>query len=93
MIIAKVIDELVSTKKKDHLYGQKLLLVQPLDLDGKEQGEPVLAIDGVDAGLGDRVLLVQDGYAAMHVLGQFDVPLEAAVIGVIDRIDLFDSAG
>ncbi len=90
MIIGRVIDELVSTQKGEYFHGQKLLLVQPLDLNETDMDEAVLAIDGADAGIGDRVLLVQDGFAAMHVLGQFQVPVDAAVIGVIDQIDFFD---
>lgn len=91
MIIGRVIDHLVATQKQSPFEGQKLLLVQPLDLDGEERGEPVLAIDGVDAGSGDRVLVVQEGWSAMYVLGRFFTPVDAAVIGVVDRIDLFDS--
>ncbi len=91
MLIGKVIDDMVSTHKGEHLHGQKLLLVQPLQPEGGEDGEAVLAIDGADAGIGDRVLLVQDGFAAMHVLGRFQMPIDAAVIGVIDRIDLYDA--
>ena len=91
MIIGRVIDEMVATQKMEPFQGQKLLLVQPQDLQQKDMDEAVLAIDGADAGIGDQVLLVQDGFAAMHVLGQFWVPVDAAVIGVIDRIDFFDS--
>ncbi len=89
MIIARVVDQFVATRKDTSLEGQKLLLVQPLTLAGEEKGEALLAIDGVDAGVGDRVLLVQDGWAAMWVLGQFSKPVDAAVIGVIDQVDLF----
>lgn len=87
MLIATVKDQLIATQKHPCYSGQRLLLVQPLDLRGYEQGEPILAIDGVDAGVGDRVLLAQEGWAAMHVLGQFNTPVDAAVIGVIDRVD------
>lgn len=91
MLIARVIDQLIATQKQPTYVGQKLLVVQPLTLDGRDTGETVLAIDGADAGIGDRVLLVQEGWAAMHVLGQFNTPVDAAVVGVIDRIDLFDT--
>lgn len=89
MIVARVVDQLVATRKDTSFEGQKLLLVQPLTIEGDEKGEAILAIDGVDAGIGDRVLLVQDGWAAMWVLGSFSKPVDAAVIGVVDRIDLF----
>lgn len=88
MIIGRVADQLFASQKNAAFEGQKLLLVQPLDLEGVDMGEPVLCIDGADAGIGDRVLVVQDGWAAMKVLGTFFTPVEAAVIGVIDRIDL-----
>ena len=89
MIIGRVIDELVATQKDDAFEGQKLLLVQPLSPEGEENGEAFLAIDGADSGVGDRVLVVLDGYAAMYVLGKFFTPVDAAVIGVVDRVDLF----
>ncbi|HSR50612.1 MAG TPA: EutN/CcmL family microcompartment protein [Acidobacteriota bacterium] len=89
MVIGKVVDEMVATHKKEPFHGQKLLVVQPLSLEGEDWGEAILAIDGADAGMGDQVLLVQDGFAAMHVLGQFYVPVDAAVIGVIDHVNLY----
>lgn len=88
MIIGQVVDELVSTCKHSALVGQKLLLVQPIDLQGSESGEPVLAIDGVDAGVGDRVLLTQEGFSAMHVLGEFYTPVDAAILGVVDSVHI-----
>lgn len=90
MLIGRVIDQLYATQKQSVYEGQKLLLVQPLTPEGEEMDEPVLAIDGADAGIGDRVLLVQEGWAAMHVLGRLNSPVDAAVIGVIDHVDLFD---
>lgn len=89
MIIGRVIDELVATRKDDAFEGQKLLLIQPLTPEGEESSEEFLAIDGADSGIGDRVLVVLDGYAAMYVLGKFFTPVDAAVIGVVDRVDLF----
>ena len=91
MIIGRVVDQLFATHKNSAFEGQRLLLVQPLTLTGEATGEPVLAIDGVDAGVSDLVLVVQDGWAAMKVLGKFFTPVDAAVVGVIDQIDLHDS--
>ncbi len=90
MILGRVVDPLVATRKDPCFEGHKLLLVQPLDLDGSDLGDTVLAIDGVDAGVGDQVLLVQDGWAAMKVLGRFFTPVDAAVIGVVDQVDFYD---
>lgn len=91
MLIARVVGRLVASQKYDKLQGEKLLLVQPLGLDGKPRGGPVLAIDGVQAGVGDRVLLVQDGKAAMAVLDKGLAAVDAAVVGVIDQVDLQES--
>jgi ethanolamine utilization protein EutN len=62
--------------------------VQPLGLDGKDRGTTILAIDSVDAGPGDRVLLVQDGRAAQLALGKGTAAVDAAILGVIDSVDL-----
>ena len=88
MIIGQVVDQLVSTCKHPAFVGQKLLLVQPITLQGTDTGDPVLAIDGVDAGVGDQVVLTQEGFSAMHVLGEFYTPVDAAVLGVVDSIHL-----
>lgn len=90
MLIGRVVDQLFSTQKDPIYEGHKLLLVQALDLKGDPMNEPVLAIDGVDAGIGDRVLLVQEGWSAMHVAGRFNTPVDAAVVGVVDRVDLVE---
>jgi ethanolamine utilization protein EutN len=68
------------------------LLVQPLNLDGSDRGEAVLALDSVDAGVGDRVLLVMEGFSAMTAVGRPNSPIDMAVIGVIDTVDLVDGA-
>jgi ethanolamine utilization protein EutN len=88
MLIGRVIGNLVATRKHDKLEAAKLMLVQPLDLDGKARGEPVLAIDSVDAGVGDRVLLVQEGKSAMQVLGRGLSAVDAAIVGVVDEVSL-----
>ena len=88
MQIARVVGTVVATQKNAKLEGAKLLLVQPLDLDGGAKGPTVLAIDSVDAGIGDRVLLVQDGKAAIQALGRGVAAVDAAVIGVIDEVEM-----
>lgn len=88
MLIGRVVGNVVATQKHAKLEGSKLLLVQPLDLEGQQRGTTVLAIDGVDAGPGDRVLLVQDGKAAQLVLDKGLAAVDAAVVGVIDSVDL-----
>jgi ethanolamine utilization protein EutN len=61
-------------------------MVQPLDLDGMNRGDPVIAFDAVDAGGGDQVLLVTEGFSAMTSVGRPESPIDMAVVGVIDRI-------
>lgn len=88
MLIAHVIGELISTHKHQSHVGRKALIVQPLDLDGSKRGDAVIAFDAVDAGVGDRVLLVTEGFSAMTSVGRPESPIDMAVVGVIDRIDL-----
>ena len=88
MTIGRVLGSVVATQKNAKLEGAKLLLVQPLDLDGAPRGGAVLAIDGVDAGVGDRVLLIQDGRSAQLVLGRGVSAVDAAVVGVVDAVEL-----
>jgi microcompartment protein CcmK/EutM len=89
MLIARVIGDLVATRKHSDHEGRKLLLVQPLNLDGSDRGAAVIALDAVDAGAGDRVLIVTDGFAAATAVGRpLPSPIDMAVIGFIDRVDL-----
>jgi microcompartment protein CcmK/EutM len=90
MVIAKVVGTVVSSQKNAKLEGTKLLLVQPLDLEGMARGGVVLAIDSVDAGVGDRVLLVQDGKAAQTALDRGTAAVDAAVVGVVDSVSLVE---
>ncbi|MCC7010853.1 MAG: EutN/CcmL family microcompartment protein [Acidobacteria bacterium] len=88
MQIGRVIGTLVSTQKHRALVGAKLLLVQPLAADDAPRGAPLLAIDSVGAGVSERVLLVLEGRAAGEALRKKAAPVDAAVIGIVDRVDL-----
>lgn len=88
MLIARVVGELVATQKHPSHEGRKVLLVQPLNLDGSDRGDPVVALDAVDAGVGDRVLLATEGFSAMTAVDRPQSPIDMAVIGFIDRVDL-----
>jgi ethanolamine utilization protein EutN len=88
MLIGKVIGDVVATQKSPSHHGRKILVVQPLHLDGSDRGEPVLALDAVDAGIGDQVLIVTEGWSAMTAVGRPNSPIDTAVVGVIDAIDL-----
>ena len=88
MQLARVIGTLVATQKHRKLEGAKLLLVQPLTLDDQPRGTPVLTIDSVGAGVGEKVLIVIEGRAAGDALGRKAAPVDAAIIGIVDRVDL-----
>jgi microcompartment protein CcmK/EutM len=88
VLIGRIIGDVVATQKAPSHEGRKILVVQPLNLDGSDRGEPVLALDAVSAGVGERVLLVTEGYSAMTAVGRPNSPIDAAVIGIIDSIDL-----
>ena len=88
MLIGRVIGDVVATQKHPSHEGRKALLVQPLNLDGTNRGDAVVALDSANAGIGDRVLLVMEGYSAMTSVGRPNSPIDMGVIGVIDRIDL-----
>jgi ethanolamine utilization protein EutN len=91
MQIAKVISRVVSTEKNAKLAGATLLLIQPLTLDDRPQGAALLAIDSVGAGVGEKVLVVIEGRSAGDALGQKRAPVDAAIIGIIDRIDYVET--
>ena len=88
MLLGRVVGNVVATQKNAQLEGSKLLLVQPEDVNGTPRGAAVLAIDSVDAGVGDRVLLIQDGRSAQLILGKGVAAVDAAVIGVVDAVEL-----
>jgi ethanolamine utilization protein EutN len=88
MLIGRVVGELVATQKHASHEGCKILLVQPLNLDGTNRGDPVVALDAVDAGVGDPVLLATEGFSAMSAVGRTRSPIDLAVIGFIDHIEL-----
>ena len=78
----------MSTQKNKKLEGAKLMLVQPLTLDEKPRGTTLLAIDSVGAGVGDKVLVVIEGKAAGDALGKKAAAVDAAIVGIIDAVDV-----
>jgi ethanolamine utilization protein EutN len=87
MQIARVIGTVVATQKHRKFEGAKLLLVQPLNLDDSPRGTALLAVDGVGAGVHEKVLLVLEGRAAGETLGRKAAPVDAAVVGIIDHVE------
>ena len=87
MLIGRVIGNVVATRKNLKLDGEKLLLIQPLELSGAAKGTPIIAIDRMGAGPRERVLYTQDGRTAQQILGRGTAGIDAAILGVIDEID------
>ena len=88
MTLSKVTGTIVSTQKNENLKDYKLLIVQPIDLDGKPIGRDMLAIDQVDAGVGDTVLVIQEGGAAQQLLKRKDVPVHTIIVAVVDGLSV-----
>jgi microcompartment protein CcmK/EutM len=88
MILCKVTGTTFATIKKEALDDKKILICQPIDLDGKFIGRDILALDSVDAGVGDTVLVVQEGQAAAQILKRKDAPVHSIVVAVVDGIDV-----
>ena len=88
MQIARVVGTVVATQKHRKFEGAKLLLVQPLALDDTPRGATLLAVDSVGAGVHEKVLVVIEGRAAGEALGRKAAPVDAAIIGIIDQVDV-----
>ncbi len=89
MILAKIVGTVVATRKDDRLVSNKLLVARPMDPHGKAEGTYLVAVDTVDAGVGETVLIVS-GSSARMATGMKDVPVDAAVVGIIDNIDVVE---
>ncbi|MGA9408151.1 MAG: EutN/CcmL family microcompartment protein [Bacteroidota bacterium] len=88
MTLCKVTGTIVSTQKNQTLKEYKLLIVQPIDLNGALMGKEALAIDTVDAGIGDTVLIIQEGAGAQQALKRKDAPVHTVIVAVVDGIDV-----
>jgi len=86
MLFARVIGNVVCTRKDEKLNGSKLLLVQPVDIDGKPKGNPLVAIDVVGAGEGELVLIVQ-GSSARQTKRTEGNPVDCAIFAIVDTIE------
>ena len=83
MFIAKVVGNLWATRKEETLVGRKLMIVEPAKLDGTPIGEQLVAVDTIDAGIGEMVIVAQ-GSSARKAVGQQDSPVDAAIVAIID---------
>jgi microcompartment protein CcmK/EutM len=87
MILARIVGTVVATRKDPRLVSNKLLVARPMDPRGKAEGNYLVAVDTVDAGVGEAVLIVS-GSSARMAEGLKDCPVDAAVVGIIDAIDV-----
>jgi ethanolamine utilization protein EutN len=88
MQIARVIGNVVATVRHPIYKGHKLLLVQPLALDGSERGRSYIALDFVRTGKGDRVLVVNEGQSGRQMVEDATAPVRSVIVGVVDEITL-----
>ena len=87
MLLAKIVGTVVATRKDPRLVSNKLLIVRPVDPKGKAEGSYLVAVDTVDAGVGETVLIVS-GSSARMATGMKDCPIDAAIVGIVDTIDV-----
>jgi ethanolamine utilization protein EutN len=87
MLLARIVGTVVATRKDPRLVSNKLMLARPIDPKGKAEGNYLVAIDTVDAGVGETVLIVS-GSSARLATGLKDTPVDAAIVGIIDNIDV-----
>lgn len=89
MIVGKVVGNVWATIQDPSFIGTKLMIVQPLDLmDRTPTGSSILAVDVVQAGIGDLVLVVYEGSSSRLSLNNERTPCEAIIVGIVDHVDL-----
>jgi ethanolamine utilization protein EutN len=89
MILARVLGNIVATQKNPRYAGGRVMLCQQITPEGEATGTTVLALDSVDAGEGDVVLIVQEGWSASTAATkEAGAAIDSAIVGVVDRIDL-----
>jgi len=87
MQLGRIIGTVVSTAKYEGLEGHKLLVVQPLDARSRDQGPPVVAIDGIGAGVGEVVMWCRGKESSFPFMPR-TVPTDASIVGIVDRVNL-----
>jgi ethanolamine utilization protein EutN len=89
VLIAKIVGTVVATRKDPRLVSNKLLVARTMDPRGKADGAYLVAVDTVDAGVGETVLIVS-GSSARMAAGLKDCPVDAAIVGIIDAVEMSD---
>ena len=88
MFLAKVEGSVVATQKNEHLRNNRLLVVAPVDPYNKPNGTSVVALDVVDAGEGDLVLVMREGGSARIIFNNSEMPLQLVVVAVVDHLEV-----
>jgi ethanolamine utilization protein EutN len=88
MHIGRVVGTVVATRKDERLTGCKLMITQPLNVEKKPKGEAVITVDTVGAGIGE-IVIYTTGTAARHAADKLQSPIDAAIIGIVDNIDVY----
>ncbi|MFP5262969.1 MAG: EutN/CcmL family microcompartment protein [Blastocatellia bacterium] len=87
MILARVVGNVVATQKNYRYEGGRILVVRPVDLDGADAGDEMLVLDSMDAGVGDTVIVVREGWSAStSSTGSPGAAIDSAIVGVVDTI-------
>ena len=87
MILGKITGTVVSTEKHKVLEGHKLLIVQPINPDGEKKGKSLVAIDVVQAGIGDIALVMDEGNSGRMILGDPEAPVRSVIVGIVDAVE------
>jgi microcompartment protein CcmK/EutM len=85
VLLARIVGTVVATRKDPRLVSNKLMVVRPVDPKGKPEGNTHVAVDTVDAGVGETVLIVS-GSSARMASGMKDCPIDAAIVGIVDTV-------
>lgn len=88
MRLGIVTGQVIATRKDEKLVGSKLLLTQPITPEGKPEGEPLVAVDTVGAGVGETVLFAC-GSVASRAMRDLSAPVDAAIVGIVDKVDYY----
>ncbi|HXG92688.1 MAG TPA: EutN/CcmL family microcompartment protein [Blastocatellia bacterium] len=91
MILAQVVGNIVATQKNERYEGGRILVVRPINPNGTFAGDELLALDSVDAGVGDTVVVVREGWSAStSATGRPGAAIDSAIVGVVDTIEFED---
>ena len=88
MTLGRVVGSLVSTMKLKSLEGYKILLVKPINPDGSATGESIITLDAVQAGVGDTVLVLEEGNSCRMIVGDPMAPIRNMIVAIVDSVSI-----